>query len=302
MMVVILISALLFYSVKGLFIFNPAHFQDFFQKGTGNLALGVALLTFTYLGSNGIIELGGEIQNPGKTIPRSLFIAFPLITSIYLLVSLSTTGAVPWANLIDKAEPLITTGRVCLGPKGVLFFVLGGAMLAVTTTLNALFIVGTKSLLMIVDDGILPSFLGKVNERFGTAHVLLTLIWGLSVIGVLTGFSLETFATYAALGGILIFFPVLLSSLYLPKRYPLEYERSAFKLKGFWLWFCPITGFVMVLFFGAVLLIDLKSLHKILFFVVFILSGVSLYLLRKGQLLKRGIDLDDLRKQGQWSV
>jgi APA family basic amino acid/polyamine antiporter len=249
------------------------------------------LLTFTYLGSNGIIELGEEIRDPGRTIPRALFIAFPVVTVVYLLVSFATVGAVPWTALMEKEEPLLTVGRACLGRTGIRFFVLGGAILALTTTLNALFIVGTKSLLMIVHDGMLPRSLGKVNRRFGTAHVLLTIIWGLSILGVLTGFSLETFATYAALGGMVIFFPVVFSSLYLPRRYPRSYEASPFKLTGFWLWFCPITGLLTSLFLAVLLLVDLHSFPKVLFFMLFVLSGVVVFQWRKRQLMKRGIDL-----------
>ena len=44
-------------------------------------------------------------------------------------------------------------------------------------TLNGLFMVGTKSLLMIVQDKLLPEWLGYLNRRFGTPHVFLTIIW-----------------------------------------------------------------------------------------------------------------------------
>ncbi|MCD6569719.1 MAG: amino acid permease [Deltaproteobacteria bacterium] len=299
-MVIILVSALLFYSGKGLTLLNPENFDNFFQKGASNLALGVALLTFTYLGSNGIIELGGEIKNPGRVIPRALFIAFPVITIIYMLVAIATIGAFPWQTLLTSSEPLITVSKCSLNKFGFMFFIAGGAMLALTTTLNALFIVGTKSLLVIIDDGILPKGLGRLNKRFGTAHILLTIIWILSILGVLSGFSLETFASYAALGGMIIFFPVLLASLILPKRYPDRYQNSEFKLKGFWFWLCPFVGFIMILFFSAIILFDLKSPIKVALFFVFIFSGVLCYQLRKRYLLKQGINLGDIKKQEDW--
>lgn len=299
-MVIILIAALFSYSGKGLTILTPEHFGGFFQKGISSLVLGVALLTFTYFGSNGIIELGGEIKNPGRVIPRALFIAFPVITTLYILVSIATVGALPWQTLTNSAEPLITVSKCFLGKFGFAFFIAGGAILALTTTLNALFIVATKSLLVIIDDGILPKWLGRLNKRFGTAHILLTIIWGLSILGVLSGFSLETFASYAALGGMIIFFPVLMASLILPKRYPDRYQNSEFKLKGIWFWLCPFVGFIMVVFFSAIIIFDMKSPLKIILFFVFIFSGVLVYQLRKRYLLKHGIDLSDIKKQEDW--
>ncbi|MGF7473833.1 hypothetical protein WFJ45_24190, partial [Salmonella enterica subsp. enterica serovar Minnesota] len=61
---------------------KPDNFRDFFQMGTGGLVLGTALLTFTYFGSNAIIELGGEIKTPGKVIPRAYVISFALVAVI----------------------------------------------------------------------------------------------------------------------------------------------------------------------------------------------------------------------------
>lgn len=301
LMVVVLLAALFYFGGSGITHLDTAHFEGFLQKGTGSVLLGTALLTFTYFGSNGIIELGGEIKNPGKVIPRALFIAFPIITVVYLMVAFTVVGCFPWTALEGKQEPLIEVCTSILPAGGTAFFMIGGAILALTTTLNALFIVGTKSLLIIINDGILPPVLGRVNRRFGTAHVLLLCIWIVSIAGILSGFSLETFASYAALGGIIIFFPVLIASIQLPRQYPGHYARSTFKLKGFWLWFCPIVGFVVMLFFAMVIMVDLKSPFKVFLFFVFILSGVVYYLLRKRFLLKRGIDLGTIRKREDWT-
>lgn len=298
-MVIILISALLFYSGNGLADIDLSHFSNFMRAGPSNIVLGVALLTFTYFGANGIIELGGEIKQPGKVIPRALFIAFPLIACIYLLVAIATVGLINCDNGCPK-EPLITASSLCMGNAGHIFFIAGGAILALTTTLNALFIVGTKSLLVIIDDNILPKVLGKINTRFSTPHILLTIIWILSILGVLSGFSLETFGSYAALGGMAIFLPVLIASMILPKRFVRQYEQSKFKLKGFWLRFCPIVGFTMIFFFSATILIDLNSPLKIGLFFLFIGSGVFYYWGRKRYLLRRGIDLSAIKRTAIW--
>jgi APA family basic amino acid/polyamine antiporter len=300
LMVIILIVALLIYSGKGLSIIHPEYFNDILQKGPGNLSLGIALLTFTYLGSNGIIELGGEIKRPGKTIPQAIFIAFPIITIIYVLIATATVGTLSPQALVKTCEPLIEACRCSLGQFGFIFFIVGGAIVAITTTLNALFIVGTKSLLAIIDDGILPNQLGRLHKKFGTPYVLLTIIWLLSILGVLSGFSLETFASYAALGGMIIFFPVLIASIMLPRRFPEQYEKSEFKLRGIFLWICPVVGSLMTIFFSIIILIDLKSPVKILLFLAFIFSGILFYMARKRSLLKRGINLDDITQQKDW--
>jgi APA family basic amino acid/polyamine antiporter len=301
LMVLILIAALLYFSAGGLARFDAANFAEFSVSGVKGVLLGTALLTFTYFGSNSVIELGGEIKNPGRVIPRAFMIAFPVVMILYLLLSIALVGAAPWREAAAADEPLLGAGKSFLSHAGFLFFVSGGAILALMTTLNAIFIVGTKSLLAMISDNLLPRSLGRINSRFGTAHLLFLIIWALSLAGVFSGLPLETFASYAALGGLMIFFPVLLASTRLPRRYPELYRQSGFRLKGVFLWFCPAVGFAMILFFGAAILADLKSPLKIAFFVVFMLSGGLYYRLRKRFLLARGENLADLLKLEDWT-
>lgn len=293
--VIILIAALLYYSTSGLAVMEPQNFSNLFAKGLPNLMLGTALLTFTYVGANGIVELGGEIINPGKVIPIAFLIAFPIILVVYVLVAIATVGAVPAQILLDSKEPLIAVSQQTAGKAGLFFFVCGGAILALLTTLNALFIVGTKSLLIIVQDGLLPAGLGRLNRRFGTPHVFLTVIWFFSLVGILSGLSLETLASYASLGVLIIFIPVQVAAIRLPKLYPDRYHKAEFKLKGFWLWFCPMVGILTVVFFSIVILYDMNSPLKVCSFLGFILTGLMYYLIRKKYLRSKGIRLENLR-------
>lgn len=288
-MVILLLSALFIYMGNGITHLKTENFESFFQQGSSNIILGTALLTFTYMGANSIIELGGEINNAGKVIPRSVFIAFPLITVIYILVAYVTVGVTSWKDLVNVSEPLVTVSRSILGKSGVIFFITAGAILALTTTLNALFIIGTKSLLMIVEDNIFPRCLGKISSRFSSPYVLLTIIWLFSVLGVISGFSLETLASYSALGGMIIFFPVLMAALLLPKLYPAAYNKASFKLKGPWLYICTFIGFLMIVFFSIILFVNLASFTKIALFFLFIISGFVFYKARILFLFKKGI-------------
>ncbi|MBW2409258.1 MAG: amino acid permease [Deltaproteobacteria bacterium] len=293
--VIILIAALLYYSSAGLAVIEPQNFSNLFQNGLPNLLLGTALLTFTYVGANGIIELGGEIINPGKVIPAAFFIAFPIILIVYVLVAIATVGAVPAQTLLDSKEPLIAVSQQTTGKAGLFFFVCGGAILALLTTLNALFIVGTKSLLIIVQDGLLPGALGRLNRRFGTPHIFLRIIWLFSLAGIVSGLSLETLASYASLGVLIIFIPIQIAAIRLPKLYPQHYHRAGFKLKGFWLWFSPMVGILMVIFFSIIILYDLNSALKVGSFLGFILSGLAYYLIRRKYLQSKGFHLKNLR-------
>jgi APA family basic amino acid/polyamine antiporter len=291
-LLLLLISGLLCFSFGSIPSINIDNLSLEKDITGGSLLLGTSLLTFTYFGANGIIELGSEIKNPGKTIPRAFYIAFPIVTVLYFGVSAGLVGTLPKEMIIGESDPLIVAASNNLRHGLFVFFVLGGAVLALLTTLNALFLIGTRSLLMIVKDGILPKWMGKISPKRKVPWVLLTIIWMLSILGVISGFSLEEFASYAALGGLVIFLPILMAARVFPKKYPHYYLKSTFKLSKLILNLCVGVGVIMVIFFGLVILVDMDSILKTGIFILFVVSGGVLYFLRKKYLRKRNRNFD----------
>lgn len=54
---------------------------------------------YSYLGYYNVCHLGGEIKNPGKNIPRSIFISIIGITTLYLMMNISVMGVMPWQSV-----------------------------------------------------------------------------------------------------------------------------------------------------------------------------------------------------------
>ena len=300
LLVIILILALIYYSYKGMTVLRPENFNTFFDKGSTNLLIGTALLTFTYFGANSIIELGGEIINPGKVIPRAFVISFTVVAILYVSIAIATIGAVSMESLAHSVEPVLDVSKAVMTPAARSMFVICGALIALITTLNALFMVSTKSLLIIVEDGLLPACLGRLNTRFGTPYILLAIIWLSSIIGILLDLPMKTLASYASLGGLIIFLPLMIAAIKLPNLYPEKYRSSAFKLNPFLLRFCAFTGIAMVLFFGTIIFIDLKTWWNVVGFFGFFISGILYYILRKQYLFKNKVDLNALIGKEDW--
>jgi fructoselysine transporter len=62
------------------------------------VALGQASVktVYSYLGYYNVCHLGGEIKNPGKNIPRSIFISVIGISVLYIVMNISIVSVVPW--------------------------------------------------------------------------------------------------------------------------------------------------------------------------------------------------------------
>ncbi len=234
------------------------------------------------MGANAIIELGGEIKKPHRTIPISLLISIPLVAVIYITMSFVAVGVTGWEACADKS--LIESARAFLSPASLNFFIIGGAILAIATTLNATFMWGTKSLMIVGKDGLLPGVLTRVNPRFGTPIYMLTLIWALSVIAVISGIPIKSFAIYASIGGLVIFVPVMIASVMLKTKDAgrVEGEPSSRCPNGL-LVACVVMG---ILFFAvaiAALFMELFNSDRFMFWFFFVLvaTGVAYYLIMK---------------------
>ena len=275
----IMLTALFLFIAKGLSEIKIENFTPFFSGGIGGFAVAASILTFTILGANAAVELGDEIVEPSRNIPRSFFISIPVVTLIYILLGAVIGGLDVWGQ--TESESLAGIAGVFLDPAPFYYFVLGGGLLAVVTTLNATFLWGTKSLIMIAEDGLLPKKLASINKRFGTPHWLLIIIFCVSALAlIIAGDRVETFAVFASIGGIIIFIPVMGAALRFKKLNPEGYDRSRIKLKGIFYYAAPSVGLLLSVIIIAILIIDLST-HKngALFLAIFLLwtAGGAIY-------------------------
>jgi APA family basic amino acid/polyamine antiporter len=239
-MVAVLLAALLVFLAIGFPRISAQNLVPLFPGGAGGFAVASAMLTFTILGANAAVELGDEIQKPRRNIPLSFAISVPVVVGVYVAIGLVAAGIAPWNG--TRETSLADIAGTFMGRTPLLFFLLGGGFLAVVTTLNATYLWGTKSLIVITEDGLLP-------RPFAVSAVSL----------VVAGSRVETFAIFASLGGIIIFVPVMGAALRLPRRHPEVIKRSALPLRGAMAVIAPVGGLVLCLLTVGVLLADLGS-------------------------------------------
>ena len=90
-------------------------------------AIGFASVksVYSYLGYYNVCHLGGEIINPSKNIPRSMFLSITGIAVLYLLMNVSVVSVIPWHVAKDSefvislfmyelAGPVAATVVTCL--------------------------------------------------------------------------------------------------------------------------------------------------------------------------------------------
>lgn len=81
-------------------------------------AIGFASVksVYSYLGYYNVCHLGGEIVNPAKNIPRSMFTSIVGIAVLYLSMNISVTSVIPWHVAKDSAFVISAFMQELSGP------------------------------------------------------------------------------------------------------------------------------------------------------------------------------------------
>jgi len=230
-MVLGLLAALVMYISLGL-----THVQDYtpytevstvMPNGFGGLFAAAFLLRLSLIGSEFVSEFGDEMENPGKMIPRVMGLSLLIVSVLYILIAVVATGILPLADI--EGKNLAATAKIIFSPSVYVAFIVGGIMISLVTSLNAIFAWCTRGLYMATEDGWLPTQFAAVN-RFGTPYIFLTVFFLVGITPILTGMTLNYVAILGnAVGAIFGLFPVF--SLYnLAKRNPEAYRLAPFKL------------------------------------------------------------------------
>ena len=181
-MSVALIGGLLLFIGFGLpkadigYVIEPSHL---FVNGGLAFVSTLALLSSATAGAQVVAELGGETKDAGRNIPKAMVASTFGVGIFYVLIALVAAGILPMDQVAN--QPLTLVARETMPGITFYLFVIGAALGATATTLNATLSWVTKPLLVACDDGLLPKSLGNVNKH-GVPWKLLTLFYLVGLI------------------------------------------------------------------------------------------------------------------------
>ncbi len=231
-LVIILAAAMVLFIGFGLpkvnwFIFHDG-LNSIMPNGFINFLTAASLLTFATGGAEFLSELGGEMKNPGRDLPRAMILSTVLVAVLYAFIGVVAVGVLPVEQVAGESLVLVADA---IFPKPLYyFFIVGGGMFAVASTLNATFTWCTKGLLIAAEEGWLPKQAAYISKR-GTPVVLLTVFYIIGAIPILTGISIETISRLGnGLSLIYVLFPISAGYLIYRKN-PAAMRQSSFKIK-----------------------------------------------------------------------
>ena len=164
-----LLPLLLFIAV-GLFFIKPAAIGWSVWPGADGIGKAVLILIFAFMGVELALVPSGEVKNPARTVPRSVFLALAITTAIYIAIQLVAQGVLG-PTLADFADaPLAEAASRFLGNAGRSIILVGAAISAFGYVSGD--ILGSpRTLYAFGRSGVLPAKMAAVHPRFLTPHI-----------------------------------------------------------------------------------------------------------------------------------
>lgn len=257
-MTVCLIGGLLLFIVYGIgkvdykYVFTPS---NLFINGPFQFVSTLALLYSATLGAQVIAELGGETKDAGRMIPKVMVTATFGVGVFYVLISLVAAGVLPIEQTAN--QPLTLVARETMPVIPFYIFVIGAALGATATTLNATLAWITKPLLVACDDGMLPHWLGSVSKH-GVPYKLLTFFYIVGMIPLLCGFDLAFISKFTTANSLLSKLLICVALIAFADKHKDMLEKSVLKFSPSKAKVLAVIGFIILCVLSSSLLLNLS--------------------------------------------
>ena len=242
--------------VPGLFAIHFANYRPFFTHGVGGFAASLPPLFFAYAGFESLAQTAGEVRDSTHRLPRIFLKGITATTLIYFLMSIVAFGALPGVQLRASTAPMTAVASRYL-PLGAAWFVTLGAVMALTTSINATMLVPSRVAIMLTGDRLAPRILGAISPRTGTPVVGLTITLAIALALLISG-RVGLALNIAVFALVVLYFLHSLALLLLPRMNPELFRSATLPLP---LWLQRFAAVTSLLSMGT--LIALQVVHDI---------------------------------------
>ena len=234
---------------------------------TSDIGKAALLLIYAFVGFEGGVVPAGEAKNPSRDMPRALLYGLVSVTLLYILIQMVSLAVVP--DIASSKTPLLDVANGLMGRPGTVMLMLGVVASVGGNLIGAIF--STPRLTYaLANDGNLPSWFGKVHDKFLTPANSIIFYGALS-------FALAVFGSFIWLAASTVLsrlFLYIISCVALPRIRKIPSMSGNFKLPGGLLF--PVLAVA-----ASIWLMLQVTMDSILATVGYVALGTGLYLVKK---------------------
>jgi APA family basic amino acid/polyamine antiporter len=146
-----------------------ANFKTSIPPAQGFMVALVAAL-WAYDGWNDLNMVGGEVKDPGRSIPIALIVGVAIVGGLYMLMNAAIQYVLPASAVAAAKSPASAMTQVVLGTAGAAL-ITSGIALSMLVTLNGTIMSGARVPFAVARDGYFFKAMAEVHPRFQTPSV-----------------------------------------------------------------------------------------------------------------------------------
>lgn len=154
---------------------------------TVTLVLTGAVLTFySFVGFEDMLNVAEEVKEPHKTLPRALLMALLIASIIYMTIAVVAVSVLSPAVLGASGQPLVDVVAKAAPwfPSSAFSLI---ALFAVANTALLNFLMGSRLLYGMANQGLVPTALAHIHAGRQTPHVAIVAVWVIFFVLILSG-------------------------------------------------------------------------------------------------------------------
>ncbi len=128
------------------------------------------VLIFAFVGLEVALVPSGEVRDPARTVPRALFSALAITTTLYLLIQTVAQGLLGPSMATYSTAPLAEAAGRVLGQGGRLLVLLG-AIVSMFGYASGDMLGSPRTLFAFARDGVLPAAVARIHPRYHTPYI-----------------------------------------------------------------------------------------------------------------------------------
>lgn len=202
-LVLILVGILVYHGFAGFPEVEGDLLFPFFTTDFHSVLAVSGLVFVSFGGLTKVASLGEEMVNPSRDLPLGMFLAWLIVSVLYLVIVFVVVGTVPAEMLSGSLVPVGLSARTVLGPVGMVLIDVAAGF-AFITTANAGIMSASRTPLGMSRDGLLPEALSKTSEKFGTPQTSIFFTCGF-IVAIIALLSIEDLVKTASTIMILLF-------------------------------------------------------------------------------------------------
>ena len=289
----VIITGMLTFIIPGALTVNPGNYTPMFPEGYGPFAVSIVSLFIAMYGFGLAANIGEEIKNPVKNIPRIIAISTVIGVTLMVGTVVVAVGAVNWTQWSGSEAGIAVVAAEFLPWWGAAFIAIV-AVVGALTTINTIYVSFSRLVMRASRDWIFPPAFAKVSDRFDSPNRAILLIGVPPIFIVPFRPSSVVMSVVLSLGLLISIIFLAVAAYRLPKIFPQRYEHSFYKLSPRVLLIAVIGGITVPSLFWVLSMIEMPLVGFA--FLGWIVLGYPFYRLRLRRYEKKDVDLKERMK------